>query len=126
MLLKCITNYSPISDRNDVERLPFLKFDASLKSFRSRSELESRFCDGEPETQLGSFAITSDNSFNMLSKLSMDLVSLFETEAEDVGTVRDCCFDRIWGLEDLGTFLGNPLNHKYSERLRNPIQSWKS
>ena len=56
-------------------KLPVIAESSKLLS-RVESELEKHFCDS---FQFGSFAMTSDNSFRMLSRLSMDFDKRFES-----------------------------------------------
>ena len=62
--------------------------------FKDHREVETGLTmNGGGDDQFGSFAITSDNSFNMLSKLSIDLDKRLEIGvAFSDGTVKNCSF----------------------------------
>ena len=79
-----------LQDSDDIMDLLISLLESILSTeFNSRRELDSRF--GESTgANLGSFEITSDSSFKILSKLSIDLDNLWDIDIspEDVGTVR--------------------------------------
>ena len=71
-----------------------LKLNESSGVFKDHREVETGLMmNGGGDDQFGSFAITSDNSFNMLSRLSIDLDKRFEIGVVfSAGTVKNCPF----------------------------------